>query len=311
MPPDGFWHEALLYTGTEEFVAHALTFLDQAVQADEPALVMTDGGKSEHLRVALGDHADTVSFADMAVVGRNPAQIIPAWRDFADTHAGRDALWGIGEPIWAGRSAAELVECRQHEALLNVAFADCPQFRLLCPYDTATLAPEDVDAAHTTHPRICCRDGPSASTRFAGVDVGGLLAESLPPPHGATVAVEFGYDDLAAVRHHMENVAIAAGLGPRQVKDVVLAVDEVATNSQRHGGGGGVLTSWVDAGTLVCEIHDAGFVTDPLAGRRRPPPSQLGGRGLWIANQLSDLVQVRSSASGTVVRLHKRIDPPW
>jgi len=31
---------------------------------------------------------------------------------------------------------------------------------------------------------------------------------------------------------------------------------------------------------------------------------QLVGRGLWLVNNLCDLVQIRSSASGTVVRLH-------
>ena len=56
----------------------------------------------------------------MAVLGHNPARIIPAWRDFADAHAG--PIRGIGEPIWPGRGADELVECQLHESLLNVAF---------------------------------------------------------------------------------------------------------------------------------------------------------------------------------------------
>jgi hypothetical protein len=30
--------------------------------------------------------------------------------------------------------------------------------------------------------------------------------------------------------------------------------------------------------------------------------------GIWIANQVCDLVQVRSTASGTTVRLHLRLD---
>ena len=34
---------------------------------------------------------------------------------------------------------------------------------------------------------------------------------------------------------------------------------------------------------------------------------RAGGRGLWIANQLCDLVQVRSGAAGTTVRLHARL----
>jgi anti-sigma regulatory factor (Ser/Thr protein kinase) len=34
-----------------------------------------------------------------------------------------------------------------------------------------------------------------------------------------------------------------------------------------------------------------------------PPLSDEGGRGLWLANQLCDLVQIRSGENGTVVRL--------
>ena len=41
----------------------------------------------------------------------------------------------------------------------------------------------------------------------------------------------------------------------------------------------------------------------PLAGRLRPPPTQEGGRGLWLANQLCDLVQIRSRPGRTTVRL--------
>jgi hypothetical protein len=70
--------------------------------------------------------------ADMSAVGANPARIIPEWQDFADrcTEAGR-TFRGIGEPIWDGRSAGELVECQRHEALLNFAFAHTAGFRLL------------------------------------------------------------------------------------------------------------------------------------------------------------------------------------
>jgi hypothetical protein len=32
----------------------------------------------------------------------------------------------------------------------------------------------------------------------------------------------------------------------------------------------------------------------------------VGGFGVWLANQVCDLVQIRSVAAGTVVRLHMR-----
>src|SRR5213078_2999554 len=104
---------------------------------------------------ALGDDANRVTFADMAKVGANPARIIPAWKAFAADAAGtaaRRPFRGIGEPIWAGRSADELIECQRHEALLNLAFVDTPGFRLLCPYDVSSLGPDVLDEARRSHP---------------------------------------------------------------------------------------------------------------------------------------------------------------
>jgi anti-sigma regulatory factor (Ser/Thr protein kinase) len=86
----------------------------------------------------------------------------------------------------------------------------------------------------------------------------------------------------------------------------VLAVNELAANSVRHGGGNGVLRLWREDGSLVCEIKDRGIADDPLVGRRQPPPDQDGGWGVWLAHQVCDLVQFRSRQGGTVVRVHMR-----
>ena len=57
---------------------------------------------------------------------------------------------------------------------------------------------------------------------------------------------------------------------------------------------------------LICEVRDGGRIDDPLAGRRRPSAAQVGGYGLWLANQVCDLVQLRSVPQGMVVRVHMR-----
>ena len=100
--------------------------------------------------------------------------------------------------------------------------------------------------------------------------------------------------------------ALEHGLAREPARDFVTAVNEIATNSVRHGGGSGRLRLWSEERTLVCEVADRGTIGDPLVGRRLPDPHREGGFGHWIANQLCDLVQVRSSARGTVVRLHAR-----
>ncbi len=59
---------------------------------------------------------------------------------------------------------------------------------------------------------------------------------------------------------------------------------------------------WLEPGAVVVEFTDAGRLADPLLGRLFPPLDSVGGRGLYLVQQLCDLVQVRSSLDGTTVR---------
>jgi anti-sigma regulatory factor (Ser/Thr protein kinase) len=105
------------------------------------------------------------------------------------------------------------------------------------------------------------------------------------------------------VREHVERGASAAGLDRAAAEDLVLAAHELASNSVRHGGGQGWLRSWCEPGAFVVEVSDSGRIDDPLVGRQVTDPTSEHGRGVWMANQLCDLVQLRSSPAGTVVRL--------
>jgi hypothetical protein len=150
-----FRHEALLYAGEVDFLTGTLPFIREGVAADQPVLVVVSAAKIGLLRSALGADADRVAFADMADVGANPARIIPAWRDFiAANDVDRRSARGVGEPIWAARTPAELVECQRHETLLNLAFAGVPAWWLLCPYDTTSLSPEVLEEAWRSHPVV-------------------------------------------------------------------------------------------------------------------------------------------------------------
>ena len=296
-------HEALLYAGQADFLAGTVPFVRAGVDGDETVLVVLGPRHTAWLQDALGPDSDAVTFADMLAVGDNPARIIPAWQRFVDDHAGRPVR-GIGEPVWPGRSPSELVECHRHEALLNVAFADTPDFHLLCPYDTEGLHPDVVAVAHGTHPHV--GGSPSLVYREAPA----AFAEPLPEPAVAPATMHFDADNLPAVRTFVAELATAAGLPARRVSDLVLAASELAGNSVRHGGGRGLARVWLEDGALVYEVSDQGRILDPLAGRRRPDREQLGGYGLWLANQLCELVQLRTFPGGGVIRVHMRLPQP-
>ena len=304
----GYRHEALFYADADEFMAGTLQFLRDSVAAGEPTLVVLAAPKIQALREALDGEAEQVIFADMAEVGTNPARIIPAWQRFLVEHAGNGRrLRGIGEPIWADRSAAELAECQRHEALLNVCFDD-PDFWLLCPYDTTALDPEVIDEARRNHPFLSGRGVPELSTSYPGVEaLAAPFGEPLPDPPGDAALL---YVDGAALRGVREFISIhaeRAGLDDQGVNDLVLTIHELATNTLRHGGGEGTVSIWSEHATVVCEVRDRGRIEDPLAGRVAPSMDSLDGCGLWMANQLCELVQIRSFPDGGAVRVYKRL----
>ena len=311
-----FHHEAILHVdGVEGFVRETLPLIGEALEAGAPVMVAIGEDRIAGLREALGAAAGQILFADMRTLGANPARIIPAWREFLDRHgsASVDPL-GIGEPAWRGRDEAELDECARHESLLNVAFGGGAGWRLLCPYDLDGLDDDVIEAARHSHPFLSEPEGAGAGAGAGanrgyspdGASVAPFRGE-LERPRGEVWEIPFSQGDLCELRRLVSLWASREAMPFDSAEELVLAVDEIATNSIRHGGGVGMLRLWREGETLLCEIQDRGRIEDPLLGRVRPDSAPGCGRGVWIANQLCDLVQIRSSAAGTRVRMHKRL----
>jgi anti-sigma regulatory factor (Ser/Thr protein kinase) len=296
------------YVGETNFVGATVPFIQSGLAAGEPMLVVTSAAKVDRVRAALGSDAPNVEFAQMSDIGHNPATIIPAWRDFVDRFAGRPVR-GIGEPIYQERTGAELVECLHHEALLNLAFSDRPNFSLMCPIDVDVVSPESVDAARSRHPWLGVNEisRPVVCAENHGYESKSITTtfdDPLPDPNGPVEEICFDFASVGQVRAIVQRIAADRGVGPNRCFDFMTAVNEAVANSLIHGGGLGTLRVWSDDDRLICEVSDRGRIEDPLVGRRRPSQSSAGQRGVWMMNQLCDLVQIRSGTNGTVVRLH-------
>jgi hypothetical protein len=298
-----FRHEAFLYAGAVDFVDRAAPIILRAVAAEDPVLIAVDSAKIQLMRDRLGSASRSVVWKDIRSVGANPARIIPFWRRFVDRHATHRQLLGFGEPIWRGRAPAELIEAQRHEQLLNLAFADAPNFMLLCPYDTEQLGAGVLREAHRSHPLIAESDGGRQSVDYAGLAA--MSAPDLPPlPEPAGEPVEFAVGTgNANVRSLLAHHGFAAGLGAARTDDLTLAIAAVTDGMGRPGVQQAVRV-WRESGSLLVDLRDLRAADDPLAGREWPPPVERAARGLWMANQLCDLVQVRRVGEGAVVRLH-------
>jgi anti-sigma regulatory factor (Ser/Thr protein kinase) len=128
----------------------------------------------------------------------------------------------------------------------------------------------------------------------------------------ATLDQAFDGDSLYSVRAAVAAHASAAGIAENRVRDVVLAVHELAANAVRHGAGQGRVRLWATSDGIRCEVTDPG-----------PPPAQAGGdrpgasvpdapwpaehgHGLWLVENIADQASVESGASGTVATVSFR-----
>lgn len=300
-----FTHSALLYGDEDEYLAGTIPFITSGLDADEAVMVTVPATRLTTIQEHLGSDADDVMLVPMERLGRNPAWIIPAWVDFVSPFV-REGLpvRGVGEPIWSGRSEEELVECVRHEKLLNLALADAFGFQLLCPFDIASLDPHLIETAHRNHPTLERRGEFRSSARFDDV-VSMPVTDPLPPVPDRAEPLTFDQHDLWAVRERIARTAALRGLRADRLEGFEVSVSEALANTVCHGGGHGEIACWSDGTRFVCEVRDRGTILDPLAGRVRPGLDQEGGRGLWLMNQLCDLVQIRVLPDGTqVVRLH-------
>lgn len=294
----GFNHLALFYRDERDYLTHLAAFADAGLASGEPVFIAVPGPKGGLLREHLAESGD-LRFADMVQLGRNPARIIPEVRAFIDGHPSQRVRY-IGEPIWPGRSAAEICEATRHEALINVAFSEASA-TIACPYDVVGLAPSVIGEAGSTHPGVLATGHAAAAARYAGVgNVPPECDRPLPPPPASAETLEYE-TDIRQMRSFVADHACRAGLPEERATNLVLAASEIAANTLRHAGGTGTVSIWHTEAEVLCQIQDQGWITDPLAGRTRHAPDGRG-HGLWVVNQVCDLAELRTSRGGSQLR---------
>ncbi|MFF4396671.1 anti-sigma factor RsbA family regulatory protein [Streptomyces sp. NPDC001480] len=300
-----FVHPALFYADEQQYLAGTVPFIRDGLADGEPVAVAVPGENLRLIQDELGADAASVRFLDMREAGRNPGRIIPGvLRAFADTQPPGRRVRIIGEPIWAGRSAAEYPACVQHEALINAAFQG-RDVTILCPYDTVRLDEQVLADAYATHPTVITADatGGRPSGEYAPDAVVARYNEPLPAaPDG--LSFDFREETLSEARHTATAEGARLGLTGIRLEDLALITAELTTNSVVHGGGSGRLRVWAENGSVVCEVRDKGRLTDPLAGRRPASRDQRGGRGLLLVNLVADLVRLHTGVDGTTIRCY-------
>ena len=119
----------------------------------------------------------------------------------------------------------------------------------------------------------------------------------------------FTVDDLAQVRQALRQQAQHCGVRVDRLADLLSAAHELVINAVRHGGGYGTVELRHDADMLICEVTDEGpgFPAAVPTGALPPPTDMPGGRGLWLAHQLTDGLTLRNHPSGVTASVALRL----
>jgi hypothetical protein len=296
-------HEAFLWHSRSDYISGLVPFVREGVEAGEAVMVALLPEHAAWIAAELGSSAAQVHVVDMVELGHNPARIIPAWLEFLQSSCGpgRPAR-GIGEPIWAGRTPAEIREAQLHEALLNLAVDPELPFWLLCPYDAEHLDEDVLTEAGRSHPALVTPTSYEGSGRYRGHEhARALFTADLPAPPLEAFEVCITPSSWPEATRQITLRAAACNLWSDEVVRLTDVIRSLVDDSLGRGAVHVDVQLWDEPAALVCQLSDRTTIEDFLVGRR--PPLYPGQDPLWFANQACDLVQVRSGAHGTTIRL--------
>src|SRR5579884_1256465 len=298
----GLAHNALLYRTEDELVREIRSFVEAGHTRGEPVLLAFAGTSLDRLRAALtaGEHTQ---FLDIEEVAANPARLIPVLRQWVEEHDGPVRV--AGEVLWPGRDPQEVSEVIRHEALVNLALADAP-VTTLCAYQADTLPDSVLGAVEETHPGLIePGQGWRASSGYAEpLELWEDPRRELPEPEQPLELPVT--EDLSQLRLQVRQSPVLEPLPRERRPDLVLAISEAAANALRYDHPPRTLRLWRNGHRVVAEVSARGRVEDPLSGRHRPGSRASRGWGLWVINQVCDLVELRHQEGRVRLRMHMR-----
>jgi anti-sigma regulatory factor (Ser/Thr protein kinase) len=293
-------HNAFVYDCDDEFVASAVPFLQEGLEAGEGAIVAHTKPGMAMMRDALGAQAAAVTFVDVSLAYARPARTLAAYHKvYAEQLQKTPRLRAVAD-VQFGRDPREWDLWTGYEAVFNRSFGHLPAW-VWCTYNANGTPDPVIECVWQTHPEVV--QGVRRTTSGLYEDPDQLLRRltPLPEPLPQLRSIPSGRG-IEQIRERLAAELIAAGLGEAKTLEALLAATEIATNAIEHGAGIEDIRIGQADGRIVCEIIDRGSGFDDPAAGYLAPRNGIGS-GLWVARQLTWQIEFFRSSRGFTARI--------
>jgi anti-sigma regulatory factor (Ser/Thr protein kinase) len=303
--PPGLVHRALVHHGEDELLAHLTTFAREGVEAGDETMVVASPRRLWAVRSEVGADAP-VGWLPNRITSTRVGVAFDDIRRQVAARAGDGRVRVAADWDLTGMTGSERRAFMRWEAAATAILAHADA-TVLCCHDGAD--PAVAAGARATHPQVWSEAGWGADAAYRPPADHLRAAEAPAPPDGEPLLLGDPWD-LARIRERIGGAGVAAGVDARVLADFQIAANEAAVNALWHARGPRDARVSVTDGALVFEVRDGGPGLDPLRAHDPPAPGGDSGRGLWIAHQLADVVQVIPDDGGTRLRLEVAVPAP-
>jgi anti-sigma regulatory factor (Ser/Thr protein kinase) len=302
----GFAHVGVLYSSDDQLRDLLSPYLADALRRREHLLVVISAAAERVLRDVLGEAADRIQWGGTGLAYNRLGRMFASFGDYLDQRyrAGLPTRV-IGEP------SSDFSPDRLSQYLRYVSMAceiyGAYGYPMLFLWDERRYSPEVLAHVRAVHPRLLGGAGMTINTEYREpidyLTANATSAPAAPVDLDLDVHLESA-DGLAELRRRLRSWGATTELSDGYTDDIVIAVDEIATNALEHGQPPARVRGWSTADAVFVRVDDHGRTGIPATtGYVRPPTDARRGRGIWMARHLADVLTTHNSPSGTTVAL--------
>jgi anti-sigma regulatory factor (Ser/Thr protein kinase) len=304
-PTGAFAHVAVLYNSDEQLRDLLLPYLDEGLRRHEHILAVISPDAQQVLRDALGDAAERVQWGSAGLCYHRLGRTFDGFADYlAQQYRAGVPSRVIGQ-FDSHSSPDRLSQYLRNESMANEVYAPYG-YPVVCLWDQRRYSLDVLAHVRTVHPQLLDTSGQISNVEYR-MPIDYLTRDEMPPAAPVDLDLDVhldSADDLAMFRRRLRNWGVTCGLSDHVTDDVVIAVDEIATNALEHGQPPARIRGWSTPDALFVQVDDHGGISIPATtGYHRPTTDARRGRGIWIARHLADVLTTHAGPAGTTVAM--------